>query len=135
MAHLLEHDPEYTISKCLNSMSGYEFLLKRGLKPAEGWAQKAYFPGHTCYQFLRKEGSNFVDNLAGILDRLAKAGVMTKADADLYISRICNALVDEFAELCPPPEGSKYRYVGRYFEHLFLEIVPADTEEKEEGLS
>lgn len=76
-----------------------------------------------CYQFMRMKARSSYDQLVDTLTWLAHAGVILKDDAEEYITKIHEKLVQEFAGLCPPPEGKHYEFAGEWVDVPMLRIV------------
>ena len=111
--------PEHTMARAIEYIGGVEVFLKRGLKPIE--SRNNAWDG--CYQFMRKQASQTCYLLNCRLRRLKGAGVMSENEVQELMRKIYDKLVQEYAEVCPPPEGKHYEFAGLYCNEPMLRVV------------
>lgn len=110
--------PTLTLEQLLKSTFCAEVVFLKELKPVPA---EIIGEGKDNYQFMRKQtcyGPYW--RLANTLERLAKTGVMDKADALEYIRKTQEMLVKEFAAITPPPEGKRYEFAGVGPENILM---------------
>lgn len=111
--------PNSTMAKTIECLGTETAFLKRGLKPIE--SRDKTWDG--CYQFMRKDAAQVCANLFFRLRRLKGAGVMSENEVQEFMQKIYVKLVQEYARVCPPPEGKHYEFAGLFCDDLMLRIV------------
>lgn len=112
-------EPEHTMARALECLGAEAVFLKKGQKPIE--SRNNAWDG--CYQFMRKEASQICYFLNFRLRRLKGAGVMSENEVQEIMQKTYEKLVQEYAEVCPPPEGKHYEFAGLYCDEPMLRIV------------
>lgn len=110
--------PIHTMARAIERLGAEAVFLKKGLKPIE--SKNNAWDG--CYQFMRKEASKICYFLNLRLVCLEDAGVISQKEVHDLMHNIYNKLVQEFAEVCPPPEGKHYVFAGSYADEPMLRI-------------
>lgn len=113
--------PSRTLESLLRCRLGADVVFLQKLKPIPVNKREEH---KGCYQFMRIKAGSSYDQLVDTLTWLAHAGVILKDDAEEYITKIHEKLVQEFAGLYPPPEGKHYEFAGVHWADVpMLRIV------------
>ena len=115
-----QEKPVHTVATAIKRLGAEEVFLKKGPRPIEGW-WNGMLDGH--YLFLRKKAVQicFYQNFR--LGCLADAGMIPRYEVRKIDENIYEKLVQEYAEVSPPPEGKHYEFAGMYYDEPMLRIV------------